>query len=87
MAEEAFFFFPIAPLTRDSASIRPQFDYGEDEELHVLIEGDTWENVNAAADMARHPPAAPSLCSPPQPVLAPHRRPRPEPAPAAPARR
>ena len=29
----------------------PKFDYGEDDELHVQIEGDRWEDVNAAAEM------------------------------------
>lgn len=36
---------------KEGASRDPKYDYGEDEELHVLITGDTQDDVNNAADM------------------------------------
>jgi hypothetical protein len=51
--------FPLPPMmvgslqgsVKDGASRDPKYDYGEDEELHVLITGDTQDDVDAAAVM------------------------------------
>ena len=39
---------PMAGSVKEGASRDPKYDYGEDEELHVLITGDRQEDVCAA---------------------------------------
>lgn len=38
---------PVAGSVKEGASRDPKYDYGEEEELHVLITGDRQEDVRA----------------------------------------